>query len=55
MLRSLFALWRCRRGDMNWTPIYLLILAAIAIILLVSVIKPMFQAAVETAVSAAPE
>lgn len=34
------------RGDVNWTPIYLLILAAIAIILLARIIKPMFQAAV---------
>ena len=33
------------RGDMNWTPIYILILAAIAVILLMSVIKPMFRAA----------
>ena len=33
------------KGEVNWTPIYILILAAIAIILLVSVIKPMFQAA----------
>jgi len=33
------------KGDVNWTPIYLLILAAIALILIVSVIKPMFQAA----------
>lgn len=33
------------RGDVNWTPMYLLILAAIALILIVSVIKPMFQSA----------
>ncbi|MFC2174412.1 hypothetical protein ACFLQ2_00895 [archaeon] len=43
-----------KRGDVNWTPIYLLILAAIAAILLISVIKPMFQSAVAGAVSAAP-
>ncbi|MCD6522769.1 MAG: hypothetical protein J7K68_03390 [Candidatus Diapherotrites archaeon] len=43
-----------KRGDVNWTPIYILILAAIAIILLISVIKPMFQAAVQSASSAAP-
>ncbi len=36
---------RGSKGDVNWTPIYLLILAAIAIILIFSVIKPMFQSA----------
>jgi hypothetical protein len=35
-----------RRGDVNWTPIYLLIVATIAIILFIQVIKPLFQQAV---------
>lgn len=43
---------RSERGDVNWTPIYLLILAAIAVILLISVIKPMFQSAVSSAAAA---
>ena len=34
-----------RKGDVNWTVIYLLILAAIAVILLISVLKPMFMSA----------
>ena len=38
-----------RRGDVNWTPIYILILAVIAVILLISVIKPMFQGALASA------
>ncbi len=42
------------KGDMNWTPIYLLILAVIAAILLISVIKPMFQQAVSSASSYIP-
>ena len=46
MLWLLKTLLRSERGDVNWTPIYLLILAAIAAILLISVIKPMFQSAV---------
>jgi hypothetical protein len=48
MLRLL----RSERGDVNWTPIYLLILAAIAAILLISVIKPLFQSALSTASAA---
>ncbi len=43
LLKSLI---KNNRGDVNWTPIYLLILAAIAGILLISVIKPIFQSAV---------
>lgn len=45
---------RGKRGDVNWTPIYLLILAAIAAILLISVIKPMFQSAALSVAAAAP-
>lgn len=54
MLWLLRQMLRSERGDMNWTPIYLLILAAIAVILLISVIKPMFQSAVSTASSSMP-
>ena len=54
MLWLLKALFRDNRGDVNWTPIYLLILAAIAVILLISVIKPMFQSAVSSASASLP-
>jgi len=37
-----------KKGDVNWTPIYLVILAIIALILLMGIIKPMFQAAVSS-------
>jgi hypothetical protein len=47
-LHWLAGFFKNQRGDVNWTPIYILILAAIAVILLVSVIKPMFQAAVQS-------
>ncbi len=30
-------------GDVGWTPIYLMIIIAIAVILLFAIIKPMFQ------------
>lgn len=43
-----------KKGDVNWTPIYLIILAAIALILLVSVVKPMFQSALQGAASGLP-
>jgi len=54
MLWLLKSLFRDNRGDVNWTPIYLLILAAIAMILLISVIKPMFQSAMASASSTMP-
>ncbi len=37
------------RGDVSWTPMYLVIVAVIAIILLLAVIKPMFQTGAEYA------
>jgi hypothetical protein len=44
-----------RRGsEVNWTPIYILILAVIAAILLISVIKPIFQQAVTGASAYVP-
>lgn len=33
----------------NWTPIYLLVIIVIAIVLILAVIKPMFQSAAEYA------
>ena len=52
MIWLLKTIIRSERGDMNWTPIYILILAAIAGILLISVIKPLFQTAVASAAAA---
>jgi len=37
------------KAQMSWTPIYLVIIVAIAAILLTAVIKPMFQSAGEYA------
>jgi len=54
MIRWLLSCLRNSKGDVNWTPIYLLILAAIAVILLISVIKPLFQSAVAGASAATP-
>lgn len=34
----------------NWTPIYIAVIIAIAAILIMSVIKPMFQASASTAI-----
>lgn len=37
------------RGDVSWTPIYLAIVIAIAVILLFAVIKPMFSSGAQYA------
>ena len=41
-----------RMRAQNWTPIYLLVIIIIAIVLILAVIKPMFQSAAEYAASA---
>jgi len=35
------------KAQMSWTPIYLVIIIAIAVILISAVIKPMFQSAAD--------
>lgn len=37
------------RGDVSWTPIYLMVIVAIAAILLFAVIKPMFASGAQYA------
>ncbi|MFH0835603.1 MAG: hypothetical protein V1834_00380 [Candidatus Micrarchaeota archaeon] len=37
-----------RKGDTNWTPIYLVLVIAIALILIVTFIKPLFKSAGES-------
>lgn len=42
------------KGDVSWTPIYLVIVVVIAVILLLAIIKPMFQTGAEYAESQLP-
>ena len=37
-----------RKGDTNWTPIYLILVLAIALILIVTFVKPLFKSAGES-------
>jgi hypothetical protein len=39
------------KAQMSWTPIYLVIILAIAVILITAVVKPMFQSAGDYAVT----
>ncbi len=41
-------------GDVGWTPIYLAIIVAIAVILMIAVIKPMFQGGAQYAETQLP-